>query len=42
VVIESASGVHDRRPQLLVLLKGSSAMRIVVEPRDRLTRLGLP
>src|SRR5262249_5910435 len=40
VVKEVASGVHDSRPKLLALLKDASVTRIVVEHRDRLTRLG--
>ena len=35
-----ASGANDRRPKLLLLLKGTTATRIVVEHRDRLTRFG--
>ena len=44
VVKEIASGAHDRRPKLLLLLllKDTTATRIVVEHRDRLTRVGLP
>lgn len=40
VVKEIASGVNDRRPKLLSLLKDRSITRIVVEHRDRLTRFG--
>jgi putative resolvase len=45
VVNEIASGVNDRRPQLLALLtsggyKDTRVTRIVVEHRDRLTRFG--
>jgi predicted site-specific integrase-resolvase len=40
VVKEIASGVNDRRPKLLSLLKDTSITRIVVEHRDRLTRFG--
>jgi predicted site-specific integrase-resolvase len=40
VVKEVASGVNDSHPKLLALLKDTSATRIVVEYRDRLTRFG--
>lgn len=40
VVKECASGLNDRRPKLLKLLKQSKATRIVVEHKDRLTRFG--
>jgi predicted site-specific integrase-resolvase len=40
VVKEIASGVNDRRPQLLALLKDTTVTRIVVEQRRRLTRFG--
>lgn len=39
-VKEIASGVNDRRPKLLSLLKDTSITRIVVEHKDRLTRFG--
>jgi predicted site-specific integrase-resolvase len=42
VVKEVASGVHDRRPKLLALLKDTRMTRIVVEHQDRLTRFGFP
>jgi predicted site-specific integrase-resolvase len=41
VVTEIASGVNDRRPKLLALLKDPSVTRIV-EHRDRLTCFGFP
>jgi predicted site-specific integrase-resolvase len=40
VVKEIASGVNDRRPKLLGLLKDPTITRLVVEHRDRLTRFG--
>jgi predicted site-specific integrase-resolvase len=40
VVKEVASGVNDRRPKLLSLLKDTSITLMVVEHRDRLTRFG--
>ena len=40
VVKEIASGVNDSRPKLLALLKDRQATRIVVEHKDRLTRVG--
>jgi|SRR5215469_3414216 len=40
VVKEIASGVNDRRPKLLSLLKDPTITRLVVEHRDRLTRFG--
>jgi predicted site-specific integrase-resolvase len=40
VVKEIASGVNDRRPNLLALLKDTSVTRIVVEHQGRLTRFG--
>ena len=42
VVKEIASGVNDRRPKLLSLLKDPTITRLVVEHRDRLTRFGFP
>jgi predicted site-specific integrase-resolvase len=42
VVKEIASGVNDSRPKLLALLQDTSVTRIVVEHRDRLTRVGFP
>src|SRR5260221_13840068 len=35
-----ASGVPDRRPKLLALLDAQASTLIVVEHKDRLTRLG--
>jgi predicted site-specific integrase-resolvase len=40
VVNEIASGANDSRPKLLALLKDTTVTRIVVEHRDRLTRVG--
>src|SRR5918912_2308195 len=40
VVREIASGVNDSRPKLLALLKDRQTTRIVVEHKDRLTRVG--
>ncbi|MCW5968600.1 MAG: IS607 family transposase [Blastocatellales bacterium] len=40
VVREIGSGVNDRRPRLLKLLRDESVGRIVVEHKDRLTRFG--
>ncbi|MCW5967727.1 MAG: IS607 family transposase [Blastocatellales bacterium] len=40
VVREIGSGVNDRRPGLLKLLRDESVGRIVVEHKDRLTRFG--
>jgi len=40
VVKECASGLNDRRPKLLKLLKENKATKIVVEHKDRLTRFG--
>ncbi len=40
IVKEIASGVNESRPKLLSLLKDTSITRIVVEHKDRLTRLG--
>ncbi len=40
VVKECASGLNDKRPKLLALLKDSNVTRIVVEHKDRLTRFG--
>jgi putative resolvase len=37
---EIAAGVNDSRPTTLALLKDATATRIVVEHRDRLTRIG--
>jgi predicted site-specific integrase-resolvase len=37
-----ASGVDDSRPRLLALRKDPRVTRIVVEHRDRLTRVGFP
>jgi predicted site-specific integrase-resolvase len=39
-VKEIASGVNDRRPKLLSLLKDTSITRIVIEHKDRLTCFG--
>jgi predicted site-specific integrase-resolvase len=41
VVNEIASGVHDRRSKVLGLRKHISVTRMVVEHRERLTRLAL-
>ncbi len=40
VIKECASGLNDRRPKLIKLLKDNNATRIVVEHKDRLTRFG--
>jgi predicted site-specific integrase-resolvase len=40
VVTEIASGVNDSRPKLLALINDTSVTRIIVEHRDRLTRVG--
>jgi putative resolvase len=40
VVKEVGSGVNDRRPKLMSLLRNPEAAVIVVEHRDRLTRFG--
>jgi len=37
---ECASGLNDKRPKLLKLLKDESVTKIVVEHKDRLTRFG--
>jgi len=37
---ECASGLNDKRPKLLKLLKDKSVTRIVIEHKDRLTRFG--
>jgi len=37
---ECASGLNDKRPKLLKLLKDDKVTRIVVEHKDRLTRFG--
>jgi Predicted site-specific integrase-resolvase len=41
VVKECASGLNDKRPKLVALLKNPEVTCIVVEHRDRLTRFGL-
>ncbi len=41
IVKECASGLNDRRPKLLSILKDDKVTRIVVEHKDRLTRFGL-
>ena len=38
IVLECASGLNDKRPKLLQLLKNKKITRIVVEHSDRLTR----
>jgi putative resolvase len=40
VVKQIGSGVNDARPKLLALLEDHPSGLIVVEPKDRLTRLG--
>jgi predicted site-specific integrase-resolvase len=40
VIEECASGLNDKRPKLIKLLKNKSVTRIVVEHKDRLTRFG--
>lgn len=40
VVKEIASGVNDERPKLIKILTDQSVGRIVVEHKDRLTRVG--
>jgi putative resolvase len=40
VVSEVASGMNDKRPKLMALLKNEQAKLIVVEHKDRLTRFG--
>ena len=40
VVKECASGLNDKRPKLIKILKDNKATRIVVEHKDRLTRFG--
>ena len=40
VVKEVGSGVNDSRPKFLALLGDSSVTRIVVEQKDRATRIG--
>jgi predicted site-specific integrase-resolvase len=40
VVKEIASGVNDERPKLIKILTDQSVQRIVVEHKDRLTRVG--
>jgi len=37
---ECASGLNDKRPKLIKLLKDKNVTRIVVEHKDRLTRFG--
>ena len=37
---ECASGLNDKRPKLLKLLKDKQVTRIVVEHKDRITRFG--
>jgi putative resolvase len=39
-VAEIASGMNDKRPKLMALLKNDQAKLIVVEHKDRLTRFG--
>jgi predicted site-specific integrase-resolvase len=40
IVKECASGLNDKRPKLIRLLKEEKVTRIVVEQHDRLTRFG--
>lgn len=40
IVKECGSGVNDKRPKLLSILKDPTVGRIVVEHKDRLTRFG--
>jgi predicted site-specific integrase-resolvase len=40
VVKECASGLNDKRPKLLKILKDKKATKLVVEHKDRLTRFG--
>jgi putative resolvase len=40
VIAEVASGMNDKRPKLISLLKNDEAKIIVVEHKDRLTRFG--
>ena len=40
IVKECGSGINDKRPKLLKLLKDKNVTRIVVEHKDRLTRFG--
>lgn len=40
VVEEIASGINDKRPKLIALLKNDDFTKIVVEHKDRLTRFG--
>ena len=40
VVTEIGSGINDKRPKLLKLLKEKDFTRLVVEHKDRLTRFG--
>jgi len=40
IIKECASGLNDKRPKLLKLLKDTKVTRIVVEHKDRLTRFG--
>jgi predicted site-specific integrase-resolvase len=40
VVKEIASGINDERPKLIKILTDQSVKRIVVEHKDRLTRVG--
>jgi putative resolvase len=40
IVKETASGLNDSRPKLMLLLKDKSITKIVVEHKDRLTRFG--
>jgi putative resolvase len=41
VVKECGSGVNDQRPQFLALLADTSISHIVVEHKDRCSRLGV-
>jgi len=40
IIKEIGSGLNDQRPRLIKLLNDSTARRIVVEHKDRLTRFG--
>jgi len=40
IVMECASGVNDKQPKFLRILKDPTIKRIVVEHKDRLTRFG--
>lgn len=40
IIEEIASGINDKRPKLITLLKNDDFTKIVVEHKDRLTRVG--